>query len=259
MSLEDQDRWHDISEGSEMLPLSFLEALKCPRTGRSFLESLAECGFLVESQDPHQLPVGWTTEWRAVKPQKVPFVGINCAACHSGELRYGRNTLRIDGAPNLFSLEQFFVDLRGALTALRNSPLEAFLFVRNVIHSHHDPKKAGEFLEVSPEALSLLHSVDTADGLDAEEAHLSEFVGAAFGKIIDERTAATNLEFSYAGFAGGATDAKRQSAVAPPAGQSSRASRAREIISALRTNTSWNVAWRLFATGRRHRCRHRSG
>ena len=36
LSLEDQDRWHDISEGSEMLPLSFLEALKCRAPGARF-------------------------------------------------------------------------------------------------------------------------------------------------------------------------------------------------------------------------------
>ncbi|MBI4327110.1 MAG: hypothetical protein HY674_17870, partial [Chloroflexi bacterium] len=51
--------------------------------------------------------------------------------------------------------------------------------------------------------------------------------------IIDERTEATNLEFSYAGFAGGAPGVQRQTAAAPPAGQSGHASRVREIVSAL--------------------------
>lgn len=188
LSREDQAVWHHLSEGSELMPMSVLEALKHPRTGKPFLLSLADYGFMLESTDPHKLPVGWTTELRTLGKHKVPFIGINCSACHSGELHYQGNTVRIDGAPNLFALEQFFHDLQAAAAAVRTNSLEAFKFIRAVIRLNHDAQGEGEFLEVSPTALQFLESVNEADGLSAQEQEAADLIGGAVHRTLERKT-----------------------------------------------------------------------
>ena len=110
---------------------------------------------MIESQDPHKLAVGWSTEVREFGGRKVPFVGINCSACHTGELRFQGYALRIDGAPNLFALEQFFVDLRSAIDAVHTNRSAGFMFIRDVIRLNHDAQSEGEFMEVDRKSTRL--------------------------------------------------------------------------------------------------------
>lgn len=56
LNADDQAVWHHLSEGSELVPMSVLEAIKSPRTGKPFLFSLADYGFMVENPDPHLMP-----------------------------------------------------------------------------------------------------------------------------------------------------------------------------------------------------------
>ena len=53
------------------------------------------------------LPVGLTV---ATNPFTfgMDFVGVNCAACHVGELRPNGKAVRVDGAPNMFNLQLFY-------------------------------------------------------------------------------------------------------------------------------------------------------
>lgn len=179
LSAADQKTWHALSEGSEVLPLVFLEVLKSPRTGRSFLESLGAYGFLTTSTNAHDLPIGITQVTRDVLGHQLEFIGVNCAACHSGEIQYQGRSLRMDGAPNLFSMEDLFQDAHRALQEILEDPERAFEFIREIIHRHHDAKKPGEFLEVSAAALSLLDSVNRADGLTPREQAIAREVGDA--------------------------------------------------------------------------------
>ena len=185
LTREEQLIWHHASEGSELVPYSFLRALQSPLTGKSFLESLDEYGFMFTTTDMSELPVGWSEEHRMIGNRDVPFVGINCSACHSGEIRYNNQTLRIDGAPNLFALEDFFIDLRKAFAELQENKIEAFKFLRRVVRLHHDHATPDELLEISPETLELLEAVDLDDGVSESERALAEKVGEGFGQVLD--------------------------------------------------------------------------
>lgn len=186
LTAEERGAWHHLSEGSEVLPVSFLEALPNPVTGRSFLGSLQYYGFLAEDTDSHKLPVGFSVELRDFGDVRIPFLGINCAACHTGELRYRGRTLRIDGAPNLFALEQFFTDMRAALDDTLTNRTKAFLFARRLIQANHNSESTGEFLEVSPAVLARLNAVKHEDGLDDDEQETVSFVGEAMVKVADK-------------------------------------------------------------------------
>src|SRR5204863_9825438 len=55
------------------------------------------------------------------KSEKVDWVGLNCAACHTGQITYGGKTQIIDGAPALFDFQTFIDRLDEALVQTRDS------------------------------------------------------------------------------------------------------------------------------------------
>jgi mono/diheme cytochrome c family protein len=159
--------------------------LKSPRTGRSFLESLGDYGFLTTSTNAHEPPIGITVATQDVMGHPLPFIGVNCAACHTGELQYRGRSLRMDGAPNLFSMEDLFRDAHDALGAVLADPVRAFEFVRAIIRRHHDEAKPGEFLEVTGAGFDLLNSVNLSDGLSAPEQAITAILGAAASPLVE--------------------------------------------------------------------------
>jgi mono/diheme cytochrome c family protein len=110
------DRWklYHLPEGSEIFPARWLAAMNDKTTGKPFLEDLERFGLLADEQGPEikgaektwKLPVGLTL---TTPPNtSLEMIGVNCAACHVGELRVGAKVVRVDGAPNLFNLDRFY-------------------------------------------------------------------------------------------------------------------------------------------------------
>lgn len=179
LSKGEQAIWHHLTEGSELVPMSVLEALRNPKNGQPFLYQLADYGFLVEDPDPRKLAVGWTTQLREIAGRTIPLIGVNCAACHTGELRYQGHTIRINGAPNLFALEQFFLDLRAGIQALRADPVVTIRFVRDLIRLRKERGSDVDYLAEAPKAKEVLESVNEADGLDQRE---QAIIGSMMGQ-----------------------------------------------------------------------------
>src|SRR6516164_7074945 len=106
---ERQDFYH-MAEGSELYPVLWMQALKT-KEGKYFLDDVERLGFLPDPDNEHGLPVGLTSGvTRGLEPLG-PMSGLNCAACHVGELHYKGKRVRIDGAPNLLNTREFFVTL----------------------------------------------------------------------------------------------------------------------------------------------------
>src|SRR5205085_4984732 len=76
-------------------------------------------GFLVQSstaQNPNGFPVGFTHEADA---QGRDWTGLGCAACHTGELRYHGQRIRLDGGQGALDFDAF----EGALVASLDATL----------------------------------------------------------------------------------------------------------------------------------------
>ena len=125
---------YHLAEGSEIFPLDWLLALRSWRSGEPFLKDPERFGLI---QDPEildipgykdvKLPIGLTIGTpqdvlgaiAAIKrtpgppdPLAVRMVGVNCAACHVGRLRYQNKDLPIiEGAPNTFNIDFFYEEL----------------------------------------------------------------------------------------------------------------------------------------------------
>jgi hypothetical protein len=110
--------FYHLSQGSEIMPWILLTAVDVadPSSAKPFVENLGRYGLLPDSGRDDGLPVGLTV---ASNPFTfgMDFVGVNCAACHVGELRHNGKAVRVDGAPNMFNLQLFYSDAIDAVMA----------------------------------------------------------------------------------------------------------------------------------------------
>lgn len=134
------DRWrlYHLPEGSEIFPASWVAAMNDKTSGRPFLDDLERFGLLPDDHGPEvrgagktwRLPVGLTL----AKPpnSSLEMVGVNCAACHVGELVIGNTVVRVDGAPNLFNLDRFYEQLFESAKATLSEPARFRTFLERL-------------------------------------------------------------------------------------------------------------------------------
>jgi mono/diheme cytochrome c family protein len=118
LSQQQRQSYYHISQGSEILPWILLTAVDVadPGSSKPFVENLSRFGLLPDPGRDDGLPVGLTV---ATNPFTfgMEFVGVNCAACHVGELHHNGKAVRVDGAPNMFNLQLFYSQAVDALRA----------------------------------------------------------------------------------------------------------------------------------------------
>lgn len=122
--------FYHVDQGSRMIPLAWLKALKTA-DGRPFLTgAMSRYGFLADGAEASEsLPVGFTT---ADSPQG-PIVGMTCAACHTREITVGRESYRIDGAPAFIDFGAFIVDLDDAVGRILESEQSFLAFSKQAL------------------------------------------------------------------------------------------------------------------------------
>ena len=118
LNVAQRQGFYHLSQGSEIMPWILLTAVDVaePGSAKPFVENLGRYGLLPDPGRDDGLPVGLTV---ASNPFTfgMDFVGVNCAACHVGELRHDGKAVRVDGAPNMFNLQLFYSDAIDAVMA----------------------------------------------------------------------------------------------------------------------------------------------
>ncbi len=132
--------WYSKSQGSRLIPWRWLEALEQPLSDRRLLEPgyLAQFRYLPGSPagDTPTLPLGFVLDdqpddkfseitrlrWFVGQGSRERWVGMTCAACHTGELTYKTRRLRIEGAPAMADYQGFIRSLDRALEATQSDP-----------------------------------------------------------------------------------------------------------------------------------------
>jgi hypothetical protein len=132
LSAEDRKQFYHLPEGSEVYPLDWLKVTKRAGSDQMFLEDMERFGMLPDPDSEHGLPVGLTAAKTRGLPDLGKMVGINCAACHVGQISYKGKALRIDGAPNLFDGNAFFTELVQSGQAILSSPEELVGFLHRL-------------------------------------------------------------------------------------------------------------------------------
>ena len=115
-------------QGSRLAPLAWFKALPTlDGKGRfASADNLGRYGFLSEDYGPERgatteintagLPIGF-----AVDPVEQlgtgQWVGLTCAACHTGDVRHEGKTYRIEGGPAMVDFDRFLADLSRTVRA----------------------------------------------------------------------------------------------------------------------------------------------
>jgi hypothetical protein len=149
----DQRAWfYHASQGTKLMPYRWFLALEQPRL-RPFgsaprfaaPEHLARFGFIPDApsaENPDGLPVGFARDEFGVREgtdQPETVVGLTCAACHTGQIEFGRRAVRIDGGPAMTDTAAFQEHLGRALLLTYVSGPRFERFAARVLGTPDDP------------------------------------------------------------------------------------------------------------------------
>jgi hypothetical protein len=138
--------FHHTPQGTRLVPYDWFMALEQPCfslfgcdlfTNKTYL---ARFGFLSSQMDsnlnPDGLPIGFARQQNFYDPETkttYPVVGLTCAACHTGELHYGKYAVQVDGAPAMIEVTEFQKALLLAVGFTQKIPFRYGRFEKRVL------------------------------------------------------------------------------------------------------------------------------
>jgi len=108
--------FYSQDQGSRIMPLRWMTALKQPDGEPFMAESLGRYGYLPNSDIPG-MPIGFTIAGSSGSE----IVGMTCSACHTRQITVADTAYRVDGGPAIVDFQSFLADLDTAVnSALTN-------------------------------------------------------------------------------------------------------------------------------------------
>lgn len=144
LSDAERQKFYHLPEGSELYPYAWAKALISNKTEKPFLENLERFGLIPDPQspdNPYGLPVGMTVAKRRGVGD-ILMIGVNCTACHVGQLSYNGRNFRVDGAPNLFDIEMFYGELAASTQKTIEDPDKLWAFVKRYLADKEAPAES---------------------------------------------------------------------------------------------------------------------
>lgn len=113
-----RQQMHFVSFGSRMMPYELFLSLEQPDSTELFRADahMQDLGFILQNaseNNPDALPVGFSKDTKA---PIEPWVGLTCAACHTGSLTYEGKTLLLDGGPGFLDFQRMEARLLASLS-----------------------------------------------------------------------------------------------------------------------------------------------
>ncbi len=128
-----RQQFYTQDQGSQLIPLRWILALKQPANGRPFLEeSLGRYGYLPmvdPENNPYGLPVGFTLSTWSGKET----LGLSCSACHTRQIEVEGISYRIDGGPAIVDIQAMLSDLDSAVNNVLADPIAFSAFAQAVL------------------------------------------------------------------------------------------------------------------------------
>lgn len=141
--LDQGKKWGPVSrkdfygrdQGSQMIPLAWMKALKTP-DGAPFLgDKFARYGYLPNPGS--DLPIGFTQ----AGPRDSEQLGMTCAACHTRDLIVRDQRYRVDGGPAISNFFNLLTDMIAAVQYVREAPGAFDSFAVAVLGRNPSPQK----------------------------------------------------------------------------------------------------------------------
>ncbi len=143
----EREHWYSATQGSRLMPLSWMRALEQADDATPFLAPANIARFRYLGRGTRDgLPIGFAVDrqndrrlfytrlrWLPDQGNEEPWIGFNCAACHTTEVALGERRLRIDGAPAMGDFQSFVEAVDRAIGATRQDPAKWDRFARSVL------------------------------------------------------------------------------------------------------------------------------
>lgn len=126
--------FYTTTQGSDLMPYDFFMVLEQPGKDELFRsnDNMNFYRYLPQKAtrtNPDALPVGWVKDDYKDKE----YIGLTCAACHTGQVNYNGVGIRIDGGPAAADMETIMKDLAKALKHTFEDEETRNRFVKNVL------------------------------------------------------------------------------------------------------------------------------
>lgn len=126
--------FYTTTQGSNLMPYDFFMVLEKPGESTLFRsdENMNFYRYLPQkatSSNPDALPVGWVKDNYKGKE----YIGLTCAACHTGQINYNGIGIRIDGGPASADMEEIMKSFASALKYTLENEEVRNRFVKNVL------------------------------------------------------------------------------------------------------------------------------
>lgn len=136
----DAEWFYNVSQGSQLMPYDWIEALMTRDGKQNFAATIPRFGYIERSaskDNPLGLPVGFVKD----DGKPGPWLGLNCSACHTLVIEYGSSSYLVDGAPTLADAQGFLTAFADALLATSSSDERFNQFAKDVLKRDDSPKK----------------------------------------------------------------------------------------------------------------------
>lgn len=142
-SITDSLWYYNATQGSNLLPYDLFVALEQQNSEQLFRSdaNMDRYRYLPQKPtffNPDGLPVGFAKDHY----QGKDYVGFTCAACHTGQVNYQGQAMRIDGGPAMADMVGFLTGLEKALLSTRDNPAKRERFIEQVLARKNDYRKA---------------------------------------------------------------------------------------------------------------------
>lgn len=130
---EQREAFYYTSQGSQLIPYEWFLVLERKDGSGRFRDAanLERLRFLTRGASPRNpdgLPVGFVRDDDAGRG----WLGMTCAACHTGRVEYEGVAIHVDGAPSMADFQTFLAELAEALEATHRDDAKLGRFARAV-------------------------------------------------------------------------------------------------------------------------------
>ncbi len=199
-----REKFYYTPQGSHLIPYDWYLALEHPDAPTLLRDDayLASLRFLPNSDDagglnPGKLPIGLTYE---TDKDGKHWLGMTCAACHTGQLTYNGSTIRVDGAPTLANMSVFLKDVRASLAKTHRDDTKFRRFAKRVLGEKADDAAKGTLREQLEQQIGEMPSEHPDAGFGREDAFgviLNEVTGTQLGIPENLRDADAPVSFPH--------------------------------------------------------------
>lgn len=178
--------YYNTTQGSALLPYDFFTVLEAEQSEELFRsdKNIDKYRYLPQKAtffNPDGFPVGFVKETY----QGNDYVGYTCAACHTAQVNYKGQAIRIDGGPAMADMVSFLSGLEKAMAATLDDDEKKQRFVKKVIALDNDFSNEKEIIESLDEWTKTIRLYNTVNHshIDYGYARLDAF-GRIYNRVL---------------------------------------------------------------------------